>query len=198
MTPAARQRAELTGRLASLLARLLPGLGEETARAAEGQAAKTIPGCTALLEHLRHHPDALRSGSSQVPPPLVRLAHALAAAGVAGVVLPGCAGCGKAAADLRSWPGTGLACQSCYQDARRQPCANCGVTGRVAARGPGGPVCVRCYQRDPARLEECTRCHRARRVAYRDADGRPWCTPCYPRPQRPCSICGQVGRAVLS
>lgn len=44
-----------------------------------------------------------------------------------------------AAADLRSWPGTGLACQSCYQDARRQPCANCGATGRVAARGPGGP-----------------------------------------------------------
>lgn len=28
---------------------------------------------------------------------------------------------------LRSWPGPGLACQSCYKDACRQPCAVSGI-----------------------------------------------------------------------
>ena len=194
MTSAARQRAELTSQITALLAGMPPGVDEVTAFRAMGQAARNIPGYTALLGHLRDHPDALISGSAQVPSSLIRLAHALAAAGVPGVVLPGCAGCGKVTADLRSWPGAGLACQSCYQDARRQPCANCGTTSRVAARDPAGPVCGRCYQRDPARHEECTQCHQPRRVAYRDADGRPWCAPCYPRPRKHCTSCGQEGR----
>lgn len=195
MTSAARQRAELTSQITALLAGMPPGVDEETAFGAMGRAARNIPGCAALLGHLRDHPDALTSGSAQAPPSLIRLAHALAAAGVRGVVLPGCAGCGKVTADLRSWPGAGLACQSCYQDARCQPCANCGTTGRVAARGPDGPVCSRCYQRHLARHEECARCHQLRRVAYRDADGRPWCAPCYPRPQRRCAVCGEMGLA---
>ncbi len=191
MTAAARRRAELTEQATRLLAQLLPELSEETARHAVEQSAKNVPGCTALLDHLQHHRDALRSGSSQVPSPLVRLAHALSAAGTDGVVLPGCGGCGKVTPDLRSWPGPGLACQSCYQDSRRQPCATCGTTDRVAARGPHGPVCRRCYN-DPARHEECAGCGRARRVAYRDAEGQPWCAPCYPAPQRPCSQCGET------
>ena len=144
---AARQRAELVGRLASLLAGMLPGLAEQTAREAAGRAAGNVPALTALLEHLRSHPDALSSGSSPAPLSLIRLAHALAAAGTPGVVLPGCAACGKVTADLRSWPG--LACQSCYKDSRREPCAACGALARVAARGPAGPVCNRCYLRDP-------------------------------------------------
>lgn len=192
MTPAARQRAELAGLIAGLLTQLLPGLTEETARRAVGQAARTIPGCKALLGHLQQHPDALRSGSSRAPSSLIRLAHALAAAGIDGVVLPGCAGCGKVTADLRSWPGPGLACQCCCKDARREPCAVCGMVGRVNVRGPDGPVCGRCYGRDPARHEECAGCGQKRRVAWRDAGGRPWCTPCYPRPTRPCSRCGQA------
>lgn len=188
MTPAARQRAELLTQIAGLL----PGVAEQTALEAAGRAAGNVPGCQALLEHLRRHPGALSSGSSAVPLSLVRLAHALAAAGIEAVVLPGCAGCGKVIADMRSWPGPGLACQSCYKDACRQTCAVCGSLGRVAARGPAGPVCNRCYLRDPARHEECVACRHARRVAWRDADGRPYCTLCYPRPQQQCAVCGQV------
>jgi hypothetical protein len=89
MTPA-RHRAELTGQIAALLARALPGLAEETAAEAVSQATKNIPGCTKLLEHLQQHPDTLSSGSSRSPLPVIRLAHALSAAGVEGVVLPGC------------------------------------------------------------------------------------------------------------
>jgi hypothetical protein len=192
VTAAARQRAELLAQIAGMLADMLPGLAEQTALEAAGRAAGNVPACRALLEYLRHHPDALSSGSSAAPLSLIRLAHALAAAGTEGVVLPGCAGCGKVTADLRSWPGSGLACQSCYKDACRQPCAVCGSLARVAARGPAGPVCNRCYLRDPARHEECARCRRTRRVAWRDADGRPYCALCYPRPQRRCADCGQV------
>ena len=189
---AARQRAELAGRLASLLAGMLPGLAEETAGEAAGRAAGNVPGFAALLEHLQNHPDALSSGSSKAPLALVRLAHALAAAGTPGVKLPGCVACGKVTADLRSWLGPGLACQSCYKDSRREPCAACGALARIAARETAGPVCNRCYLRDPARHEECARCGQRRRVAYRDADGRPLCTPCYPRPRQPCVGCGQM------
>jgi len=189
---AARQRAELVSQTAGLLAGRLPGLEEQAALEAAGQAAGTVPGCRALLEYLRYHPDALSSGSSAAPLSLIRLVHALAAAGAEGMVLPGCAGCGKVSADLRSWPGPGLACQSCYKDACRQPCAVCGSLARVAARGPAGPVCNRCYLRDPARHEKCARCGRKRRVAWRDADNRPCCVACYPRPRQRCAGCGQV------
>jgi hypothetical protein len=189
---AARERAVLAGQIAGLLAGMAPGLAEQAALEAAGQAAGTVPACRALLEHLRRHPDALSSGSPQGPMSLIRLAHALAAAGIEGVVLPGCAGCGKVTANLRSWPGPGLACQSRYKDACRQPCAVCGSLARVAARGPAGPVCNRCYLRDPARHEECARCGRTRRVVWRDADGRPCCEACYPRPRRPCAGCGQT------
>jgi hypothetical protein len=192
VTSPARQRAELVRQIAGVLAGVLPGLGEQVALAAAGRAAGTVPACRALLEHLRRHPDALSSGSSAAPLSVIRLVHALAAAGTEGVVLPGCAECGKVTADLRSWPGPGLACQSCYKDACRQPCAVCGSLARVAARGPADPVCNRCYWRDPARHEECARCGRKRRVVWRDADGRPCCAACYPRPLQRCAVCGQT------
>jgi hypothetical protein len=195
---AARQRAELLAQIAGVLVGVLPGLAEQAALEAAARAAGNVPGCRALLEHLRCHPDALSSGSAAAPLSLIRLAHALAAAGAEGVVLPGCAGCGKVTVDLRSWPGPGLACQSCYKDACRQPCAVCGSLARVAARGPVGPVCNRCYLRDPSRHEECARCGRKRRVAWRDADGRPCCVACYPRPRQRCAVCGQTREVTAS
>ena len=189
---AARQRAELVSQIVGLLAGMLPGLGERAALVAAGQAAGNVPACRALREHLRRHPDALSSGSSAVPLSLVRLAHALAAAGTEGVVLPGCAGCGKVTADLRSWPGPGLACQSCYKDACRQPCAVCGSLARVAARGPAGPVCNRCYLRDPARHEgECSQCGQ-HRILKGHRHGEPICERCYTQPPDRCGFCGQL------
>src|SRR5437868_265331 len=90
----------LVTQIAGLLAGMLPGLREQAALAAAGRAAGNVPACQALLEHLRRNPDALGSGSSAAPLSLIRLAHALAAAGAEEVVLPGCAGCGKVTADM--------------------------------------------------------------------------------------------------
>ena len=191
MTSAARQRAELTSQITALLAATPPGVDEVTAFRALGQAARNIPGCAELLDHLRDHPDALTSGSAHAPPSLIRLAHALAAAGVPGVVLPGCAGCGKVTADLRSWPGAGLACQSCYQDARRRPCANCGTTGRVAASGPAGPVCVSCYPKVRAASVPCPSCGKPRVLTNLDQAGQAICGPCAGQPGG--YLCGRCG-----
>lgn len=74
---AARQRGELVSQIAGVLAGMLPGLEEQAALGAAGQAAGTVPGCRVLLEHLRYHPDALSSGSAAAPLSLIRLAHAL-------------------------------------------------------------------------------------------------------------------------
>jgi ribosomal protein L40E len=85
-----------------------------------------------------------------------------------------------------------LVCQSCRQDLRREVCVRCGRLARVNAREADGPVCNRCYLRDPKRHEICRGCGEAHRVAYRDAEGQPWCAPCYPRTQRGCAGCGRV------
>jgi hypothetical protein len=169
---------------------LQPQVDAATARQAVTQAGKTVPSLQGL-DHLRERPEALVSGSSAAPASLIRLVHALIGAGVVGLRAPGCAVCGKVAADLHGYGGPGLACQSCYKDARRQACVRCGSVARVAARESAGPVCNACYLRDPQRHEKCAGRGQSRRVAYRDGDGRPWCAPCYPRAQRICVGCGR-------
>lgn len=192
---AAERRAALAERVVDRLRDLQPRLHPATARQAVTQAGKTVPSLQGLLDHLREHPEALVSGSPAAPPSLVRLVHALISADVVGLRPPGCAGCGKTTADLRGYGGLGLVCQSCYKDARRQACVRCGTVARVAAREQDGPVCNACYLRDPRRHEPCAGCGQTRRIAYRDGEGRPWCAPCYPRPQRICVGCGQSGPA---
>lgn len=56
---AARQRAELLAQIAGVLVGVLPGLAEQAALEAAARAAGNVPGCRALLEHLRCHPGAL-------------------------------------------------------------------------------------------------------------------------------------------
>ena len=65
MTAAARQRTRLLAQIAGVLAGMLPGLAEQAALACGGPGRRNVPGCRALLEHLRYHPDALSSGSSR-------------------------------------------------------------------------------------------------------------------------------------
>ena len=168
---------------------MVPGLADRP-RWGGRPGRRDVPACRALLEYLRRHPEALSSGVA-APLSLIRLAHALAAAGNEGMVLPGCAGCGKVTADLRSWPGPGQPARAAI---RMPPPAVRGL--RQPRRGrrprPGRAGLQPLHLRDPARHEECARCGRTRRVVWRDADGRPCCKACYPRPRRPCAGCGQT------
>jgi hypothetical protein len=192
VTAVAVQRVALVEQIVNQLHGSLSDVDSAVVREAVTGSAHTVPNLTGLLVHLSTHPDALTSGSAEAPISLVRLAHALSAAGLAVVRLPGCGVCGRVTANLRGNAGPALACLGCCQDLRRQECARCGQVGRINVRGVDGPICNRCYQRDTSRHEPCHRCGRVARVAYRDEQGRPWCAPCYPRPERACTSCGTM------
>lgn len=191
-TPAARRRAALMTEAAAIVTRLLDGADQETAAAAVNHAARTCPALNAMIEHLTTHPEALRSSSSNGPNSITKLAQALHARGVAGVVVPGCAVCGRVVRELRRVDGKGGLCQGCYLDTRRRACTQCGKVARIVSSKDGQSTCHACYGRDPDRHEPCAGCGELRRVAHRDDQGRPRCVRCYPRPKRQCSSCGQV------
>jgi hypothetical protein len=191
-TPAARRRDALTSAVVEVIVDLMPDVDTEMAAVALAESAKTSPALQGALEHLRSHPDALQSGSSNAPNVVIKLAHALHERGITGVVVPGCAVCGRVVREMRRADGVGAVCQVCYLDSKRRECAVCGEIGRIVVRDAGGPVCSRCHQRDPGRHEPCEGCGKPRRVAHRDEHGRPRCARCYSRPRQPCSSCGAI------
>lgn len=191
-TLAARRRAALSSEAAAVVTQLVTNADAPTAEAAVADAARTSDALHAMIEHLTAHPDALRSGRSDGPNSITKLAQALHARGVAGVVVPGCAVCGRVVRDLRRVDGNGGLCQGCYLDTRRRACTQCGKVARIVSSKDGQSTCHACYARDPDRHELCAGCGELRRVAHRDDQGRPRCVRCYPRPKRPCSSCGQV------
>ena len=191
-TPAARRRTALSSEAAAAVMRLVTDVDTATAAAAVADAARTSDALQAVIEHLTAHPDALRSGRSDGPNSIIKLAHALHERGIAEVVLPGCAVCGRAVREMRRVDGAGNVCQGCYLDSRRRACTQCGTVARIVSSKDGRSTCSACYVRDPGRHEPCAGCGKPRRVAHRDEYGRPRCVRCYPRPTRPCSNCGQI------
>lgn len=179
--------AALTVHVAATVARLVPGLtvtdaGELVARAAPRPAA-----LRQLDAHLAAYPDALTSGSGDVPHPVIVLAGGLAAAGYDQIRLPRCQTCSRTT-HLRHRTPTGRLCDSCYRRSRAEPCADCGTIRTVDTRTDRGPLCSPCA-RPP---EPCARCGQVRLLAARDATGGPLCQTCHQKPRRTCSGCGTV------
>lgn len=78
-------------------------------------------------------------------------------------------------------------------------CARCGEPRLLRHRSSAGRVCTHCYGVENA--ESCAECGRTRAVAWRDADGKPWCGECrrnHPATAQPCSVCGEVGPIAVS
>ncbi|MBX6391693.1 MAG: hypothetical protein IRZ08_22355, partial [Frankia sp.] len=183
----APEPAPLARQVAATVARLVPGL---TVAAAGDLVARAAPRPAALRQldaHLATHPDALTSGASDVPRPLVVLAGRLAAAGYDHVRLPRCLTCPRTTYLTHRTP-AGLVCDGCYRRARAEPCADCGNIRVVNSRTSRGPLCTQCA-RPP---EPCAHCGRVLRLASRDATGAPLCQNCHQPPQRACSGCGIV------
>jgi hypothetical protein len=196
----AAERAERRDRIVAVLTDVLPGLaGQAVPLLLEQAGAGRGIAMRELDEHLAASPDALTSGDPRCPAVIVRLARALAGAGHAEVVAPGCSECHRADVDLpRSGPG-GRVCQACAARSpeNKRPCARCGTTARIMARRDEGGICYSCYRKDPQVIEECAGCGRVRMPVTRRPDGQPLCEACWNPPEHTCTACGRIGPAKL-
>lgn len=174
--------------VAYLTARLTGVTGEQAAQVLE-RGKITARSCVALARHFQDHPDALTNPGPTPPQNLVRLAHAVAAAGHGPVTLPTCAGCGKTSRQLTHRLPAGHCCSACARRVRPpKTCSGCDRQMKINARGPNGPLCGTCYGKHVATT--CGQCGRVRRATYRMPDGSVRCQGCHPRPERTCVGCG--------
>ena len=191
MTPASLGSGALA-RVTSWLAASVPGLDAaaagdilDAASAGRGRALRELEQCAG------EYPGALSLTPAGYPLALVRVTHALIAAGYQTVTVPACAGCGKVTAGLRRMTAAGRVCGACAARGSTATCARCGRVARINARRPEGGICSACYGRDEQVVTECSGCGRRRRPAARMPDGSARCQFCATRPARACSACGQ-------
>ena len=171
--------------LVELLATILPAAPAKELAAVVEQVAPSGTKAQRLLAHLRDVPDALVSGRSDAPPTVIHLAHALAAAGTAGVVAPRCADCDRVAA-LDHVVDGGRICSTCAHRRTAQPCSRCGKTATVSARIDGQPIGRCCYVRPEI---SCSVCGSAKGMAGTQLR-RPLCGCCAEGPLAICAHCG--------
>ena len=202
---AARQRqADALAVIVATVTAVAPQLDAEQVRAALDRVARTRQEAPRLAEHLRAHPDALVSGAPIGPVILGRLVRELQAAGAAGLVVPRCPGCGRAA-ELRhprkqpDGDGTRVEgermCGSCFARSQVGRCSRCGRhTQLVGGIRRGEPYCAACRG---TRRATCTVCGRHRPVADTQAGG-PRCSTCRRRDPRPGSPAAAAASAARS
>lgn len=167
----------------------------EQAQALLEQArAWTSWGAQALDRYLTQHPMALTDPPADCPRALARLLQLVAAAGYPVTVLT-CAVCGRSDRALECRTPQGRCCNWCKHRSKLRTCAWCQQQAVIAARRPEGPICRRCYARDPELLEDCVGCGRRRRPCKRRADSAPLCESCAPKLTRQCIRCGGHRRA---
>lgn len=184
--PCARCAADTAlDHLVELLAVVLPGAPKDGLAAVVERSASSGTKRRRLLAHLRQVPDALGSGRSDAPPTIIALAHALAAAGMPGVVAPRCVDCDRVAA-LDHVVDGGRICSTCAHRRVAQPCSRCGKTATVSARVDGQPIGRCCYVRPEI---ACSVCGTAKGMAGTQLR-RPLCGPCAEGPLAVCAHCG--------
>ena len=192
-TKLATQLATLTGRLLALDPTVAPGQVEDL-------LAKVAPAAharTRLLGYLTAHPAVLTSGGSSMPKTVGEFLYAAIDAGIAGLVAPGCALCGRPRTLFHTHGDGQRICTSCYSRLRVATCSSCGRHDQhISARASdGGSICERCRQH--ARPEElCAGCGKLRRLIRSNNDGLGYCRACQGRraPTESCSGCGQDRR----
>ncbi len=73
--------------------------------------------------------------------------------------------------------GYGFVCRAC-RPRKQSPCSVCGLTRRVHAYWPLGPVCPACYVRVLDHPGQCGRCASSQPLIARGDEGEPICGPC--------------------
>ena len=103
-----------------------------------------------LYQYLGDSPEAFIAPTHDCPAAFPRLLTLLAAAGYAdAVTLLGCVRCGRTDLALRRNSPEGRCCPWCVIRTELRPCARCGHNGYIIAQRADGPVCRRCYNKDP-------------------------------------------------
>jgi hypothetical protein len=202
VSPVARRRqADALAVIVAAVTTVAPDLNGQQVRAALERAARTRQDTPRLAAHLRTHPDALTSGAPTGPLIVGRLIRQLQTAGVAGLVLPQCPGCGRTAElrHPRKQPHDGgmegvegeRVCASCFNRSQVGVCAPCGRhTQLVTGIRRGQPCCASCKG---SRRATCIICGRHRPVADTQAGG-PRCSTCKRRDPETWEPCGGCGR----
>jgi hypothetical protein len=180
---------------AVILADRLPGLDVNTALdLLQRSRAWNSHALLDLHDHLLAQPDALTTGNSKCPAALIRLVHALLAAGRDDVVAPTCVACGRTPPELPGLRDTGRVCLACYRRDHKQPCARCARITRAAHRRPEGLICTSCRDAEPTSQGVCPGCGHTRPLRE-GPDGAMRCDGCRPRPKRACASCGRITTA---
>jgi len=167
-----------------------PEVDHDAVLLALAKAARSAVAIAQIDKHLKEHPDALTSGHSNAPPPIMRLVAALQEIGIA-AKSPACGKCGR----LMRLPykmGNERWCVTCYSYTTKILCVACGKEKKIGARTPTGPICQVCVRK--SKPEPCVDCGDVRPVATRRDDG-PRCQACTPRLKYECSQCGNLRAA---
>lgn len=190
-------RAEHVATVVELFVALDPTL---TARSIEDLITKVAPtdsSAAALTRHLAADPVALTRGGSRMRKVVAELIYAGLAAGITGLVSPGCALCGRPRTLFHTHADGERICTTCYSRLRTATCSICGRDGhRVRSRTPDGrPVCPRCYDRARP-FEVCAGCQQLAGLKRSKADGLGYCRSCNAKrePTEHCSACGRDRR----
>ncbi|MFG2848917.1 XRE family transcriptional regulator [Kitasatospora sp. NPDC048296] len=172
-----------------------PALTAADAQAAlEDAKAWTGRSARALDDYITEHPDALTKPSPHCPLQVVRLLQHLDATGHGDAVTqPACARCHRTGLRLPRNTPEGRCCDWCVAQTELRPCSRCGQDGHIVTQRDEGPICRRCYRKDPLFRKECAGCGRIREPNVRREDGTFFCSHCNPdKPEHECIHCGRL------
>lgn len=193
----AAKRADQLAVVTGLLVALDPTVTQRAVEDLITQVAPAAGARAALALHLAAHPAALTAGGSRMHKVVAEFIYAAIAAGINGLVSPGCALCGRARTLFHTHGEGERICTTCYSRLRTATCSSCGRDGqRIRSHSADGqPVCPRCNDQ-ALPPESCTGCGQLRGLKRSVVDGLGYCRSCRARraPTHPCSVCGQDRR----
>ncbi|MER8089485.1 XRE family transcriptional regulator [Streptomyces sp. NPDC094048] len=190
-----RELAQARARLIAYLQRVAgPTLTAEAAQAALETAKAWAPGPARVMDdYFAEHPNALAEPSPHCPSQMVRLLQHFEATGHGDAVTQlACARCHRTGLRLPRVTPEGRCCDWCVGRTELRPCARCGQDGHIVTQREEGPICRRCYRKDPLFLKDCAGCGRNRPPGVRREDGTYLCTHCNPKPEHECIHCGKL------
>jgi hypothetical protein len=184
----AAKRADQLAAVTGLLVALDPTVTQGPVEDLITQVASAAGARAALARHLADHPQTLTAGGSRMPKVVAEFIYVAIAAGVDGLIAPGCALCRRPRTLFHTHGDGERICTTCYSRLRTATCSRCGRDGhRIRSHNADGePVCPRCHDR-ALPPEACAGCGQLRALKRSVVDGWSYCRSCRARraPTRP-------------